>query len=406
MTPLAIVVLGVGQCVNWGVLYYAFAVLVMPVAAELAVPAWVVSGAFSLALLSSAALAPAVGRWADRGRGPLVMQAGGVTAAALLAAWTVVPGLWALYLAWAGLGVCMAATLYEPAFVIVGRACGDPAGRLRALAAVTLCGGLASTIFLPGTALLVGAHGWRVAVLILAALLVISTGATRLFVFRHIGSLPPHGAPSARLVVDDAPASAPVQMIATGFALASLVSAGFVANLVPALGERGASPEGAAMLGGLMGLMQLPGRALLMSGAAFGSPARLMAICLFLHATGLVAVALGPSMLVVAAGTMTFALGAGMTTVLRPHLVHALAGSGGGYLNGRIARRQQLARAAGPLAIAWLGGLVGYAVVFVAIAVATVLVAAAAQRSLGGSRVVVAGPDFKRNAVGHQRSEA
>src|SRR5512134_1434417 len=120
MTPRAIIALGIGQCVNWGVLYYAFAVLVQPLERELGVSTWLVAGAFSLALLMSAALAPTVGRWCDGDRGAVVMQAGGLTAAGLLAAWTLMPGLLPLYVVWAGVGFCTAATLYEPAFVIVG----------------------------------------------------------------------------------------------------------------------------------------------------------------------------------------------------------------------------------------------------------------------------------------------
>ena len=131
----AIAALGIGQCVNWGVLYYAFPILVLPLERELGVATWVVTGAFSLALLMSAALAPAIGRWGDRDRGALIMQAGGFSAAALLAAWTLLPGVLMLYLVWAALGLGMAATLYEPAFVIVGRAYDDPARRLRALGA-------------------------------------------------------------------------------------------------------------------------------------------------------------------------------------------------------------------------------------------------------------------------------
>ena len=69
MPTRAVVVLGIGQCVNWGVLYYAFAVLLLPVERDLAVARWVVAGAFSLALLTSAGLAPTIGRWSDRGGG-------------------------------------------------------------------------------------------------------------------------------------------------------------------------------------------------------------------------------------------------------------------------------------------------------------------------------------------------
>ena len=89
--------LGVGQCVNRGVLYYAFAVLVPSLERELGVATWVVTGAFSVALLMSAFLAPAVGRWSDSDRGALVMQIGGFGAAVLLAAWTLLPGVLSLY---------------------------------------------------------------------------------------------------------------------------------------------------------------------------------------------------------------------------------------------------------------------------------------------------------------------
>ena len=83
------------------------------------------AGAFSLGLLVSAIAAPAVGRLADRGQGPAVMQAGGYIAAGLLIVWAMLPTIWVTYLVWAGLGVCMAAILYEPVFAIVGRAFAD-----------------------------------------------------------------------------------------------------------------------------------------------------------------------------------------------------------------------------------------------------------------------------------------
>jgi MFS family permease len=381
MTRRALAALGIGQCVNWGVLYYAFAILVLPLAAELGVATWVVTGAFSLALLMSAAVAPAMGRWADQGRGPAMMQAGGIAAAALLGLWTLVPGVVMLYVVWAGLGLCMAATLYEPAFVIVGRAYDDPPRRLRALAAVTLFGGLASTVFLPLTALMVSAAGWRGAALALAVILAVTTGVTRVLVFRHLP-------PAAAVAHSDSARQSPGRaghagfpLIAAIFALVSLAGAAFVANLVPALGERGIAPETAAVLGGAIGVMQLPGRALLLHGAASASPSRLLTLSLLFMAGGLGAVAAAASVAVAAAGTMLFGLGAGLTTLVRPYLVQMLFSDRiGGYLNGRVARQQQLARAAGPLAMAWLAGVSGYTPVLAVVAGGFVAIAAASHK--------------------------
>lgn len=78
--------------------------------------------------------------------------------------------LWAFYLVWAGIGLAMAATLYEPAFAVVAR--WFTAGRDRALLLVTFAGGLASTIFLPLTGWLVDGQGWRGALVVLAVLTV------------------------------------------------------------------------------------------------------------------------------------------------------------------------------------------------------------------------------------------
>jgi MFS family permease len=383
MTRRALIALGIGQCVNWGVLYYAFAVLLLPLEQELRQPTWVVTGAFSLALLMSAALAPHVGAWCERGRGSTVMQVGGFVAALMLVLWTLVPGVVALYAVWAVLGLGMAASLYEPAFVIVGRSFPDPQQRLRALAAVTLFGGLASTVFLPTTAFLVTSFGWRGAVLVLAMVLAISTAVTRTVVFGGSG-------PSKRADAHPAGASpthtrravpAGFGIVTAIFAVATLASAGFGANLVPALGERGISPSTAAVLGGLFGVMQLPGRAVVMSGAFGATSSRLLTLSLSLCAVGFLTVAFASSTAPAAIGVSVFALGAGLTTLVRPHLVQDMTGAaGGGYLNGRIARQQQLARAAGPLLVAAAAGIASHAAVIAAFAVLFIVCALGWQR--------------------------
>jgi MFS family permease len=362
MSSGAITALGLGQLVNWGVLYYAFAVLLQPVQAELERPAWVVTGAFSLALLVSALLAPVVGRWSDRGHARSAIVLGGVGAAVLLAVWALVPGVLALYLVWAGLGVCMATTLYEPAFAIVTRAHGSAELRLRALAMLTLYGGLASTVFLPVTAGLVAWSGWRGAVAILAALLVASTALT-VVGGRDARAIEP--APSAPSTVHVAPPAGALTFFATVFGLSSLASASFIANLVPALGERGLQPTTAALLGGLFGVMQLPGRALMVNRRIKLSGEAVLAISLALQAAGLVAVAALPRA-AVAIGVMTFAAGSGLTTLARPYLVQSrFAIEHAGFVNGRLARAQQLTRAAGPIAAATAAGLASHAMVLV-----------------------------------------
>jgi hypothetical protein len=372
MTRRALIALGIGQCVNWGVLYYAFAVLLLPLEQELSRPTWVVTGAFSLALLMSAALAPRVGAWCDRGHGSLVMLVGGGVAALTLVLWTLVPGIVALYAVWAVLGFCMAASLYEPAFVIVGRSFTNPRQRLRALAAVTLFGGLASTVFLPATAFLVTSWGWRGAVRMLAVVLATATAVTRTVVFgpsRLLQSASSHPTGGISTAIRPAVPSG-FGIVTAIFAVATLASAGFGANLVPTLGERGISRSTAAVLGGLIGVMQLPGRAVLMNGAFGATSSRLLTLSLALHAIGFLGVALATSTVPAAIGVSVFALGAGLTTLVRPQLVQDMAdAAGSGYLNGRIARQQQLGRAAGPWLVATAADLSSYAAVIVVFAI-------------------------------------
>jgi len=89
-----------------------------------------------------------------------------------------------------------------------------------------------------------------------------------------------------------------------------------------------------------------------------------------------------------AGGTMVFALGAGLTTLVRPHLVQTMfPHESGGLLNGRISMQQQLARAAGPLAIAWLAGRASYSTVFAVIAAAFLMMAAASPVVLNDAPV-------------------
>ncbi len=363
MTSRAILALGMGQLVNWGVLYYAFGVLMVPVERELRVGRSVVAGAFSLALLMSAAAAPLVGRLSDRGHGPFLIRMGGFLAAALLATWSLTSNVATLYLAWAGLGLCMAATLYEPAFAVVGRSFDNMNDRLRALATVTVLGGLASTAFLPLTAFLNDAWGWRVAVAALAGIVCLSTAFTSIVALRSVSAYP-HSRPEAVPPAPDEARGGFGSVLAV-FSMTSLASAAFTTTLVPAFVDRDFSPTTAAMLGGVLGLMQLPGRVLLMNGRLATSPGSLLIASLLLQAAGLAILAAARSVLPAAGGVGLFATGAGLTTLIRPYLVQRVFGiARAGHLNGVVARSQQLARAAAPVLTVGLASVIGYGTVF------------------------------------------
>src|SRR5262244_320583 len=161
--------LSVTETITWGILYYAFGVLLAPMEQEMGWSRAQSAAAFSIALLLAAAGAVPVGRLVDRGRVRVMMTLGSCAGTVLLVAWAHVDSLPALYLVWAAIGLTMAAVLYEPAFAVLAK--WFVHDRERGFTILTLAAGLASTIFNPISSWLAGWAGWRQAVLLLAAFL-------------------------------------------------------------------------------------------------------------------------------------------------------------------------------------------------------------------------------------------
>ena len=76
-------------------------------------------------------------------------------------------------------------------------------------------------------------------------------------------------------------------------------------------------------------------------------------------------IAVGPSAAIAGVGIAIFSIGSGLTTLVRPYLVQTVFSiERSGYLNGLLARAQQLARAGGPVAAVAIGAAIGYGVLF------------------------------------------
>ncbi|MGH3371933.1 MAG: MFS transporter, partial [Nocardioidaceae bacterium] len=178
-----VAVLAFTETVSWGILYYAFSVFLVPMQHDLGLSTAAVSGAFSLAVLVTGASALPVGRWLDRHGGRVLMSGGSLLASLLVMAWSQVQTVAGLYAVFAGIGVAASMVLYEPAFAVVVRWFDRHRGR--ALLAVTVVAGFASTVFVPVAAALEQALGWRAALLVLAGVLALSTVLPHLVVLRR-----------------------------------------------------------------------------------------------------------------------------------------------------------------------------------------------------------------------------
>ncbi len=126
------------------------------------------NAALSVGLLISGLTAYPIGTWIDHGHGRRVMVCGTLLAGAMLALWSQAHSLVTLFLVWIGLGVAMAATLYDPVFAVITR---DFPGSFRTkITLITLIAGFASTVFIPLTQVLVDWLQWRGALLVLAGI--------------------------------------------------------------------------------------------------------------------------------------------------------------------------------------------------------------------------------------------
>ncbi|MEV0598827.1 MFS transporter [Streptomyces sp. NPDC050315] len=248
------------QITSWGIVYYAFPVLNTRITADTGWSPAATTAAFSAALLVSALAGIPVGRILDR-RGPrAVMTTGSLVGVAAVLGIAYAPNFASFAASWLLAGVAMAATFYQPAFAALTRWWG--ADRVRALTAVTLAGGLASTAFAPLTAVLAAHLSWRSTYAVLAVILAVVTVPAHALALR--APWPPAPPPPAQQAADRGPVtrSRPFLLLATALTLNGFAMYAVVITLVPLLIERGASPTTAAWALGLGGAGQTLGRTL------------------------------------------------------------------------------------------------------------------------------------------------
>ncbi len=340
-----VAVLAVTETVSWGVLYYAFAVFQVPMQQELGWSKSELTGAFSVALATSALVAAVpVGRWLDRHSPRPLMTLGSLAGALLVLAWSQVHDLLLFYLIWAGIGLAMACVLYEAAFTVVTKWFRER--RRRALTAVTLVGGWASFVFSPLSNWLIDLQGWRHALITLAIILGVATVPLHGLFLRPTPRQDEQDAPA--LVPGDPPAPLAEPQLATevavgssafwyltaAFVLSSFAISAVAVHLIPYLLEGGRSAGFAAFAAGLMGLMQVPGR-VVFAAAEQVLPRDYEAPAVFLlQGIGLAVLAATTGAAGVIVAVCLFGMGNGMATLVR---ATAIADAYGSAFYGSIA---------------------------------------------------------------------
>jgi MFS family permease len=349
--------LSLSLLISWGSLYYAFAVLAGPMRQALGCDADTMAGAFSLALLIWGVATYPVGVALHRWGGRVVMSAGSVLAGLAFMGLSGVNSIWAFYALWAGLGLAMALTLYEPAFAVIVQS--FSADRRRRIGWLTIVGGLASTVFWPLSHYLSTQLGWRNTALSFAAL-------------HLLVCLPVHlSLPRARLAEDtEGPArpeptaaepmppehrSAFVQLAAC-FTIYGFVTAAMAVQVIPVLQSRGLDAASALSLAACIGPMQATGRALDLAMGNRMNARHVGILTLSLMPLSLAALWLAqwrPELCLVF--VVAYGLGLGLMTVVKATAPLNLFGAKRYARNsGVLGAPAVIARAAGPLGAAWL----------------------------------------------------
>jgi MFS family permease len=316
-----VAVFAVTQTVGYGVLFYAFSVLLAPIAADLRTKPATVTGALTVAVLVAAAAAIPVGRWLDRRGGRLLMTWGSVLGVAAVLAWSQVHTVAQLYAVFAVIGLASAMTLYEAAFAVIV-ATVDSSRRNHALVAVTIVAGLASSIFFPLTGLLLERHGWRTTLLILAVLLAAVTipgHAIAVPARRHLHA-DHRGRSGANL--RQALRERTFWLLSIGFVAHGAAVSAMGVHLVGLLRGAGHPTAVAATLSGLLGVLSVTGRLATTGLARRHSITSVTAAVFAIQAAGAAALpAVGHTLTGAAACVTAFGLGFGVATIARPEIL-------------------------------------------------------------------------------------
>lgn len=330
--------LGITETVSYGVLYYAVAVFLTPMRIELHTSLGALSGAVSLSLAMNGLAAPLVGRWLDRHGARTLMTVGSLLGALSVVGWSLSRNLVELYLSFVGIGLAGAAVFYEAAFATINR--WFDRDRRSALLTLTVIAGFASTVFLPGSQFLIDQFGWRLALLVLAAMVALCAiphatllrktpeehglsrdghifeNAAQSFIEDHLSS-----SAGTRAEVRKALAQSEVRWLTVAYVASNLATTVISVLLVTYLHTHGYSTHAAALGAGAIGVMSVVGRVVLTSVAKRIRLARLSAVIVAGQAIGVAMLVWLPRPLGLILFVLTFGAGFGIMTISRVALL-------------------------------------------------------------------------------------
>lgn len=382
--------LGVATIGSYGVVNYAFGVFIDPLHEETGWSTGTLSFAYSAGVLLSGVVAFLAGRTLDRrGSRPVLLTSLVVGCVGFVAAAEARHIVWFL-VSWAVTGGAVAGGLYyHVTMAATSRIYGDR--RAAGISVLTLLGALASPIFNPLVAWMLEAWGWRDTLRALGVLLAVLVGPAALLVRSQPVPVPPRVSGERGTWREPA-----VWRLMLAACFAAGAASALILHQVSAIRALGLPLATAAALGGARGLMQIPGRLVLVP----------LINGLGVHGTQLFAYALlaaGAAALVFADGLVAawfFVVAAGVGIGLSSPLGGLLSAEAYGLRLGALSGMQMAATSVASAGGAWLAGVAvdrtgGYGLTLAGIAVLEAAAAATLlwqRRALRSARSSMASP--------------
>lgn len=349
--------LALTRIIGWGSTFYSPSVLVGALDREIGLNAEIVFGGITILLITGALVAPAIGRLLDREGTRRSMCIGAVICALGLAVLSLAQGPVSYLASWFVIGLGHATSLANTGNVTIAQLMGDRTRRVIGL--MMLVTGLASSVFWPLTAVLMNAFGWRMTLLVFAAmqLVIVLPIYAAIPRYRHAPmpaavqgttSAGEHGSVAAHS------RRAAFWLVALAFSASGLVSWGLPLHLISLFQEAGLTQAEAVWIATLSGPATLAARAI---DATLGERLPAEKVALFGLLLGPVLCLTLPfvPMTITAASifVMLFSAALGVISIARATLPLALFGRNGfAAMLGKLTVPQNMAFAVAPLLFA------------------------------------------------------
>jgi hypothetical protein len=363
--------LGITQIIGWGSTFYFLGVLANALAADRGWSLGFVYSGLTCGLLVSGGVSTPIGRLIDRHGARGVMTAGSVLSAVGLALIAKVESPAAYLAEWALTGLAMRMTLYEAAFAAIVQVA--PVNGRRSISALTLFGGLASSLFWPLGHELAAATDWRTTLLIFASLNLVVCAPLHWVVLGRKAEVAGGGEP-ATAAAATAPVAKPavvlegrnrrigIVVFAIAISLNGIVFGALAVHLVPLLAAFGLSSGAAVVLASFKGAAQVAGRLWELTLGRQIAPLNVGRIAIWgmpaAFAMLLLPIGVWPAAI---AFTIVYGLANGLVTIVRGAVPLALFGSAGyGEVLGLISTPYLVLTAVAPALLALVVEAWGY----------------------------------------------